>query len=296
MKYIRTIFILAVAFLFAGCGEQPTSPTIVTGLPPVAWIANEIAGTKHISVSLLPEGRNPHDYTPGPALLRRASGAKLFLSCGMPFENIASKALRCRTVDVTQGIEKIMFDTHGKAHHHHHHHHEGEACSDDGSDPHVWLSCRNSIVIAENIARALSEIDPANKELYEKNLSNFRLRAIELENQLKKQLSPYSGRTFFVYHPAFGYFAKEFGLVQQSIELSGRETSAARMAEVIKLAKKENVKVIFTQKEFNPRSSEMLAREINGKCVQMDVLAFDVFALIKSMADSIVAGFGGQGK
>ena len=302
MKLIKNLFLLPL-LLIAGCGNENNAqftPSAVAGLPPVAWIAQEIGGKHQSAVSLLPEGRSPHDYAPGPSVLRRASGAKLFLSCGMPFEKSAEKSLKCQIVDVTKGIDRIMFDTAGNIHDHSscggHHHHDGTSCSADGSDPHVWLSCENACRIAENIAEAFSKTDPANAEVYKKNLAAFKKRFEQLKKETAEKLAPYAGKTFFVYHPAFGYFAKEYNLKQQSVELGGREVSAARLAEVIKMAKASQAKVIFTQKEFNPRNSEVLARETNSKCVEMDALAFDIEKLIRNMADAIVSGFGGNTK
>lgn len=301
MSFIRILPLFAMLML-CGCGKEnsnSTSPLTVSGLPPVAWIAQEIGGRHITSVSLLPEGRSPHDYAPGPSVLRKAAAAKLYFSSGMPFEKSAGKAMRCDTVDITSNISRIMFDISGHAHDHHdcgHHHADGTSCSSDGSDPHVWLSCTNACVIAENIASALAKTFPEHKEEFAQNLSKFKKRFESLKKEISGRLAPYAGRTFFVYHPAFGYFAREFGLKQQSIELGGREVSAARLAEVIKQAKAENVKVIFTQKQFNPRNSMVLAKETGGKCVGMDALAFDIEKNIREMTSSIVAGFGGGKK
>ena len=292
-----TVLLCGVMFILSGCGKKQDaqqSNLAVAGLPPVAWIAGEIGRNCIAAASLLPEGRSPHDYAPGPSVLRRVSGAKLFLSCGMPFENSAAKVLsgNVRCVDVTKNIDRIMLDVSGSVHHHHHHA-DGSSCSDDGSDPHIWLSCKNVCKIAENIAAALEEADPANKAVYRSNLKEFTGRFEKLHAETAKKLSPFAGRAFFVYHPAFGYFAGEYNLKQHSIELDGREISAARMAEVIKLARKERAKVIFVQKQFNPRSSEVLAKESNSKCVGIDPLAFDIEKNIREIADALTAGFGG---
>ena len=301
MNFFKILPLLLVLAL-AGCGKQEDvtkTPLVVSGLPPVAWIAQEIGGKNITSVSLLPEGRSPHDYAPGPSVLRRASAAKLFLSCRMPFEKSAEKALNCTIVDVTHGINRIMFDARGHLHDHDscgHTHADGTSCSSDGSDPHVWLSCDNACTIAQNIASALSEALPEHKEQYAKNLSAFKAKFEALRQETSDKLAPYAGKTFFVYHPAFGYFAREFKLKQQSIDLGGREVSAARLAEVIKHAKAEKVKVIFTQKEFNPRNSMVLAKETGAECVGMDALAFDIEKNIREMTSSIIAGFGGNRK
>ena len=301
MNFIRILPLLAI-LLLCGCGKETNSssaPLTVSGLPPVAWIAQEIGGKHITSVSLLPEGRSPHDYAPGPSVLKKAAAAKLYFSSGMPFEKSAEKALRCETIDITSNISRIMFDVSGNAHDHHscgHQHADGTSCSSDGSDPHVWLSCANACIIAENISAALSKAFPEHKEEFAKNLAAFKNRFESLRKEIAGRLAPYSGRTFFVYHPAFGYFADEFELKQSPIELGGREVSAARLAEVIKQAKAENAKVIFTQKQFNPRNSMVLAKETGGKCVGMDALAFDIEKNIREMTSSIVSGFGGSEK
>ena len=83
MKMNLFAFLTATVLFLAGCsGEKEALPenVVVAGLPPVAWIAQEIGGKNITAVSLLPEGRSPHDYAPGPSVLRKASGAKLFLS------------------------------------------------------------------------------------------------------------------------------------------------------------------------------------------------------------------------
>ena len=299
MKFLATILSFFCAVTFCGCGNdapQPAKPVVVAGLPPVAWIAQEIGGNHISAVSLLPEGRSPHDYAPGPTVLRRASKAKIFLNCRMPFEESAAKAIRARSVDVTEGITKITLDSSGNAADcgHHHHHEDGTSCSSDGSDPHVWLSCRNAVIIARNIARAMAETDPANKADYEKNLEKFTSRFSALEKDIASRLAPYKGRQFLVYHPSYGYFAKEFGIVQRAVELDGREISAARLAEVIKDARKHEIKVIFTQKEFNPRSSAVLAKEINGRCVESDPLAFDIEKTMRDITETMAEGFGGK--
>lgn len=302
MKLLRILPLIAMLLCW-GCGSENSSsssaPLAVSGLPPTAWIVQEIGGKYITSVSLLPEGRSPHDYTPGPSVLRRASAAKLFFSCGMPFEKSAEKALRCEITDVTKNISRITFDISGEAHDHaacSHTHTDGSSCSSDGSDPHVWLSCDNVCTIAENITSALSKTYPEHKAEFEKNLSALKLRFEVLKKECSKKLAPYAGRPFFVYHPAFGYYAKEFGLKQHSIELGGREVSASRLADVIKKAKAENVKVIFTQKEFNPRNSMVLAKETGSRCVGMDALAFDIEKNIRMMTDAIASGFGEANK
>ena len=112
--------------------------------------------------------------------------------------------------------------------------------------------------------------------------------------RLHETLLPYKGRTFFVHHPAFGYFAAAYGLKQRGIEMGGREPSPAQLAEVIREAREHGVKTIFVQKEFNPASSAALAKAIGGATAGLDPLEADVTANFRAIADALVQGFGGK--
>ena len=111
------------------------------------------------------------------------------------------------------------------------------------------------------------------------------------ENMLKR-LAPYKGRTFFVYHPAFGYFANLYGLEQRAIELGGREATPARMASVIREARKAGVKVVFVQKQFNPASAKALANAIKGEVMELDPLAPDAEKNFNDICGALLKGFG----
>lgn len=150
----------------------------------------------------------------------------------------------------------------------HDHGRAGEAPCDDcakdhahgASDPHVWLSAHNAAVMAENIAKALSEADPAGAAVYAANLEALKRKLREGEEYAKKSLAPYAGREFYVYHPAFGYFAKMVDLRQEAIELGGREATPKRLSEIIRRALENRVRVVFVQPQFNPNSARALGQ------------------------------------
>lgn len=80
---------------------------------------------------------------------------------------------------------------------------------------------------------------------------------------------------FMVFHPAWGYFARDYGLEMIPIELGGTEPSAAELATLMAEAKEENIKVIFAQPEFSKRDAETIAQEIGGEVLLLDPLAAD---------------------
>lgn len=144
---------------------------------------------------------------------------------------------------------------------------------------------------AHTIADALAKLDPANKDAYKANLEAFEKEADEIDAQIRKQLEPHKGKAFFIFHPAWGYFADEYGLRQIAIEVEGKEPSDHELTEVQELAKKEKAKVVFVQPQIAGRSAEAVAKVINGRVERIDPLAEDVFASLKQAADAITASF-----
>ena len=283
---------------FTGCGRRENADSgklrVVCGLPPVAFIAGEI-GKAHIEVSsMLPEGRSPHDYAPRPADVQSAGRAAFFFTTGMNFEKSAVKSppQTVAVKDVSVNIKRRSFDDgHGccDGHGHSHDHHGEETL-----DPHVWLSPDNAVSIAGVICDVLCKKDPENAAFYQKNLDEFKQKMSAISAKMKQKLSPFAGREFLVYHPAFGYFADAANLRQYPLEINGREMTAKQLATVISKAGKDGSTVIFVQKQFNPRLAHELSRKINGQAVPMDPLAFDLVKNFEDMIAIIAIGFGGK--
>lgn len=299
---VLTVFSAVLSLFLCGCGEQPSAADgkirVTAGLPPVAYIAKKIAGERISVQTMLPEGKSPHDYAPGPRDVRNASGAKLFLSTGLPFEVRAVKPLQSvKIVDVTKNAAKIPFGgdhEHGPGCIHDHDDHTGH--HHEAMDPHIWLDFDNIAKMAKIITAEFSAVDPAGKAVFEKNCKALLAEIDSADAYIKAKLAPYKGREFFVYHAAFGYFAHRYHLKQTAIELGGREIAPARLAEVIRKARSSNTRVIFVQPQFNPASSKALADAIGGKVSPLDPLAGNVVENLKNMADTISAGFAGEVK
>ncbi|MBO5762908.1 MAG: zinc ABC transporter substrate-binding protein [Lentisphaeria bacterium] len=300
-RFVRMLLLLFATSFFAGCGgekETGEKALISAGLPPVAWIAEQICGAP--VPSALPEGRSPHDFTPHPAVIGSIAASRVFLKAGMPFEEHVADAVSrgtTRVADVSKGIRRIPMSADGEACcHEHHHHHEKNADAhahgdSDAMDPHIWLSPANCRIIAENILQELEKADPANLEHYRENYRKLVQKLDDAERIMQEKLAPWKGRSFFVHHPAFGYYAAAAGLHQSGIELGGREPSPARLAEVIERARKHQVKTIFVQPQFNPASARALAEAIGGNAAELDPLAADVVANFARITEGIIKGF-----
>ena len=261
--------------LLSGAEKLP----VCAGLPPVAHIVRVVGGSRVTVSTMLPEGRSPHDYAPGTRELRLAMGAKIFFSTNMLYEQRITRALKNRVpvVNISAGIKRIPLAQDGHESHDHHHcgldHH---SCGGDAGsgDPHVWLSPLNCAIMARCAAEELAKVMPAYNH-----------------ESMLKTLAPYKGRSFFVYHPAFGYIASLYGLRQKAIELGGREATPTRMAAVIREARQQQVKTVFVQKQFNPASAKALANAIKGEVVELDPLAADAEKNFRLICDALIKGF-----
>ena len=288
---LSAMVLLPVLF-FAGCQKRDndTRPAISCGLPPTAYLAGRICGDKFKVTSLLPEGRNPHDYSPTPREIREAARSKCFFSTGMTFERKAAEALKrsSNVVNVTAGIKRRHLEG-------------GHQCSDDHShgdedlDPHVWLSTVNAEKMAANILDEVIKLDPANADYYRQNFAALQKELLQARENIRTTLAPFAGRHFFVYHPSFGYFADESGMVQQPVEINGRDLKPQQYSAVIARARKENVRVIFVQPQFKPGQAEKLAKDINGTVQILDPLSFDLMKNFQILPEAIKSGFSGGG-
>ncbi|MBQ7696443.1 MAG: zinc ABC transporter substrate-binding protein [Lentisphaeria bacterium] len=292
-RKILTALFLAFGPLLSAGEKIP----VCAGLPPVARIVEAVGGDAVTVSSMLPEGRSPHDYAPGPRELRKALRSRLFFTTNMPYEERITRALKGKVpvTDISATIHRVPLegdDHHHHGHHHHGHHHDHDGCSADSGDPHVWLSPVNCAVMARNAARELGKIAPDKKGIFYVRAEDFARRMDLLHKDMQKRLAPFKGRSFFVHHPAFGYFARLYGLRQQAVELGGRETTPARLAQVVKQARQAKVKVIFVQKQFNPASGRALADAIRGEVMELDPLAADVEKNLEAVCAALIKGFG----
>jgi zinc transport system substrate-binding protein len=155
-------------------------------------------------------------------------------------------------------------------------------------DPHIWMSPLNAKIMVRNIYQGLVQIDPGNKPYYERNRDAYLQKLAKLDQDIRDRLSAVTQRRFMVYHPALGYFAREYSLTMMPIEKEGKEPTAAGLARLIEQAKEHEVKVIFAEPQFNPQSAEVIAEAIGGRVVFIDPLAGNYIANLQNLLDELV--------
>ncbi len=282
-RLIPFLVFACTVFLFA----EPKLSVAVT-LAPYAKIVQEIAGEKVSVVTLVPPNANPHTFEPKPNSLRAFSKATLYLSDGSGLDKAWRPRFQgvnpnIRIVDVSRGVSWMKEEAHEHGHEHE---------QDEELDPHIWNSPRMAIVIAANVCSALVEVDAPNAGLYRTNLEKFSKRLSDLDvkfTEVTKAL-PEDRRTFIVFHPSYGYLARDYGLNQVAVEMHGKEPKPRDLQKLVHEAKEHQVKTVFVQPQFSRRSAESLSREIQAKIVSIDPLAFDFEKELLTFLNALAEG------
>jgi zinc transport system substrate-binding protein len=156
-----------------------------------------------------------------------------------------------------------------------------------GRDPHIWLSPRRAQVMVQKIAEEMAALDPQNKEQYEQNAEHYIKELQSIDQQLAEIFAPFNDRKFFVFHPAFGYLADDYGLLMYSLEQNGKEATPQHLQEMIDLAKAEGARAVFCQAEIDDKQSEAFAAEIGAFSVLLTPLSPDYTDSLLDMAHKI---------
>jgi zinc transport system substrate-binding protein len=285
----RVAFLALLLFLCAGW--RPASAMagdpirVFVSIPPQKYFVEKIGGSL-VSVSVMvPPGASPHIYEPRPSQMTALSKCRIYFSIGITFETVwlpkfADVNPNMRIVHTDQGIDKMPMITH--------HHEEEETVEDKeemkaasgkeppgAPDPHVWVSPPEVRIIARNILDALVEIDPSNSGTYQSRYEVFLKEIDKLDRDLREIFKDKQGLKFMVYHPAWGYFARAYGLEQVPVEMEGKEPKPAQLKVLITQAKEARIKIIFVQPQFSIKSAETIARAIGGQVIAADNLCED---------------------
>ena len=282
--------------------EKPGVIPVAVSVPPQAYLVERIGGPRVRVEVMIPPGASEATYSPNPRQMVSLSEARLYVRVGHPAFLFEPQSIDpflaahpgIRVVDMSRGMDLITTgEAEGGEAPHGFFGGGGEAEEGHGhaaGDPHVWVAPATVRVAAGNIEGALSDLDPAQAPLYRANLARLLADIDALDRQIRTLLAGAPGRSFMVYHPSWGYFAREYGLRQIAVEAGGREPSARQLVALIALAKREGVRVIFVQRGFARKSAEVLAEEIGGRVVEVDPMDRD---WLGGLADAARAFRGG---
>lgn len=265
-KIIRlSTVIIALSFLslISSCGEQSGKTNTNDKLKTVSTIniindiVKSIGGEKIETVSICGVGVDPHTYHPKPSDPRLVAESDIVFINGLGLEHWMEEMIKSaggnkKVVTATAGIQP-MTDEKGFG----------------DPDPHAWFNVELVKTYARNIADALSETDPENRDYYSKNLSDYLSKLEMLNNWAKVEISkiPENRRVLVTSHDAFRYFGAAYGL--EVMGLQGISTEAKVRTEdvrkLIDLIKEKNLPAVFVETSVNPKLLEQISSETGAK-------------------------------
>lgn len=315
------IMLMALSLAFWNCGapankdnaspeRETEKPVLVVTVLPQQYFVQRIAGDGYHVEVMIPPGQSPHTYEPSPQQMKAVSRGKIyFLSGQLPFETSWREKLTSINhlmivKDTSAGVTWIKeTDPHqqpesrevhsGEAEHRGHadHTHQEDAHPASASghhhggyNPHQWLSPTEVKIQAGHIKDALSAMNPTQKEMFHRNYTSFIQDLDILGTELQEVLAPVKGRKFFVYHPAFTYLARDYGMTEISIEMDGKSPGVSGMKKIIDQGRALGITAIFVQQQFSTANAEAVAAEIGARVIPLDPLSADWLNNMRHMA------------
>ncbi len=282
VKVLGVVGILIFSWAIGGYGID----TIFVTILPQKWVVDRIVGDDFEVISVVDRGMNPHSFDITPSMMNKIASSKVYFTIGLgdSEDNLVSTLRKSfpnlNIVDVSKGVNKIRFThSHSGCFEHNHRH--------SSLDPHIWTSPLNMKIIAKNVFEEVSRIRPERESFYRERYLQLINELDDLHKEIKKMLEPFRGRRFMVFHSAFKYFEKEYGVIEVSIEYEGKEPTPKQIRCIIDEAKRNRVRVVFVQTGFSQKSAKIIADEINGLVEEINQLDYNYIDNMKFIASKI---------
>ncbi|WP_312055730.1 zinc ABC transporter substrate-binding protein ZnuA [Pantoea brenneri] len=267
----------------------PAQANVVASLKPVGFIAAAIAdGVTPVDV-LLPDGASEHDYALRPSDAKRLKNADLVVWVGPEMEAFMAKsaaelpAKKNLAIADINGVKPLLIsggedeDEHtaekseqpdADAHHHHH----GEF------NMHLWLSPEIARKTAVAIHEKLLELMPQDKAKLDANLQQFEVTLADTDKRVNAQLAPVRNKGYFVFHDAYTYFEKHYGLSPAGHFTVNPEIQpgAQRLHQIRTQLVEQKAVCVFAEPQFRPAVIDAVARGTQVRKGTLDPLGTDI--------------------
>ena len=246
---------------------------VVSSLQDFASIADSIGGDRVETTSLARGYQDPHFVDAKPSFIVKMSRADLLIVAGLELEigylpplidqsrndkihpgsvGYLDASVGCDILQrPTTQITRAMGDVHPYG------------------NPHYWTDPDNGRVIARAIAAKLSELDPAGKATFEKNLAAFETKLAEKQREWDAKVAPYAGTKIVTFHDSWPNFAKHFKLVVAGhVEPKpGIPPTPSHTLEIINLIKTEKIPVILVEPYFDLKTPKFIGAQTGAAVV-----------------------------
>jgi zinc transport system substrate-binding protein len=267
---MRKLFFLLISCYAISCGRNNVdsgNKIITVSIAPFRYFVEEISGNDFTVNVMVRAGADPHTYEPFPEQINKLRKSVAYISNGyLGFEmnwldRFYETNSTMKRLSLGDRIDPLTSE----------HRHEGGHV--EAADPHYWVSPRCALIMASSVKELLVELNPARKLKYETNYQLLVSKIQEVDNIARILFLNVPNRCFMIYHPNLAYVARDYGLEEIPVEFEGKEPSPSRMRELIDRARKDNLKTIFVQREYDTKNAKAIAGEIGAKVILIDPLS-----------------------
>ena len=306
-RWVRWWIPLGWALLFAPLGAVAAQPAVVASIKPVhALVAGVMLGVGEPRL-LVAGGASPHEYSLKPSDGRALGAAQVVFWIGPELENFLAKPLanapaaRSVALLTAPGVTVLplreggVWEAHDEAHDHAHD-------LTASHDAHVWLDPVNAIAMVRQIVAVLSAADPVHQAEYARNGAALVERLERLNQHLAAALAPVRTRPYLVFHDAYQYFERRYGLnAVGSVVLSPEQRPGAkRVAEIQARVRERKVRCVFSEPQFQPALVATIIAGSDARQGVLDPLGAELpagpdayFHLLEALAEAVRGCLGG---
>lgn len=268
-------------------------PTVVVSIQPIQALVAGVMDGVGIPKLLLSPHEDPHHFSLSPSEAKSINQANLVIWVGPQMEVVLEKAIKTLA---TNGRVLTLLDVPGLTLHQ----------LDGHVDPHMWLDPKNAKVIVQQVATALSGIDPDHSGVYGQNANKLMQQIDEMDNKLKAELEPLKGKPYFVYHDAFQYFELAFGLDRSTPVVKDTEHTlrATQRQFIEKEMKEKKISCVFGEPNHGEKVVQSLGEDLGLRVGFLDPIssrdssspAAPYFDMMEQLASSLKGCLSHEGK
>ena len=259
---ILIIFVISVIIgnIFLNNRKQSENTKILTSFYPLYIITmNVTEGAQNIEVTNMTEKLKGciHEYTLTTEDLKKFETTDVYIQNGNGIESFSDKVKelypKIKVINSTENIVRTIEDE-----------------EEDEINPHMWLNLDNYIKQIENITNELKSIDSQNSEIYETNKDKYTKKIQELKE--KKQTLNLNGKKAICLNEGLVYLLDEIGMDVTSIETNHEHSSlsALQLKQIIEQIKKENIKLVFIDKDDDTKIADTIKNETEVEIYRLD--------------------------
>lgn len=304
----------ALAWLLLGTTAADAGTTVVASIGPVHAIAAAVMEGHGAPVLLVPDGASEHTYVLRPSDARALASADVIIRVDPALETFLQRPIealgaRAHVVTLSAIPALTLYDIRADAAF------EAEPSEDAASgggaggpssrrDLHLWLDPRNAALVADELARVLGQADPPDAAFYAANAARFRNGLAGLEDEINAALSAVKDRPFIVFHDAYQYFERRFGLKDVgAVTLApGLQPGARHLSRLRERIRKEGVACVFAEPQFEPKLVATLTEGSTARAGTLDPLGAGIApgpaaypALLRALAEGFRSCLAGPG-